>query len=130
MEHNENKLSHYQLAASQQKKREAKEIKYKDKSKKRLSNIVNTKIKTSFIGAISSCEKNFGFLWGHGKDDDDLNEQELEMKEIWEEVRTEILDNGNTQLRAAMNEIDNYSINWERYSLGINIDKNKEQFNG
>ena len=62
MEHNENKLSHYQLAASQQKKREAKEIKYKDKSKKRLSNIVNTKIKTSFIGAISSCEKNFGFL--------------------------------------------------------------------
>ena len=30
--------------------------KYKEKSKKRLSNIISTKIKTSFIGAISSCE--------------------------------------------------------------------------
>ena len=126
MEDNQSKMSHYKLAANNQKKRNEQEKKYKDRSKKRLSNIISTKIKTSFIGAISSCEKNFGFLWGHGKDDENLTEEELSMREIWDEIRTEILDNGNTQLRAANNEIDNYSINWERYNIGINIDEDKE----
>ena len=45
------------------------------------------------------------------------------MRELWEEIRTEILDNGNTQLRAATNEIENYSINWERYSINLNINE-------
>lgn len=127
MEDNQSKMSHYKLAANNQKKRTEQEKKYKDRSKKRLSNIISTKIKTSFIGAISSCEKNLGFLWGHGKDDENLTEDELSMREIWDEIRTEILDNGNTQLRAATNEIDNYSVNWERYNLGININKDKEE---
>ena len=125
MEDKQKTLSHYQLTASQHKQKEVKELKYREKSKKRLSNILTTKIKTSFIGAISSCEKSFGFLWGHGKDDNQMTEQELAMREIWEEVRTEILDNGNTQLRAATNEIENYSINWERYSINLNINEEK-----
>lgn len=123
MEDSKKTLSHYQLAASQQKQKEAKDAKYREKSKKRLSNILTTKIKTSFIGAISSCEKGFGFIWGHGKDEDELTEQELAMREVWEEVRTEILDNGNTQLRAATNEVENYSINWDRYSINLNINE-------
>jgi len=127
MEESQSKISHYKLAANNQKQRESQERKYKERSKKRLSNIIGTKIKTSFIGAISSCEKNFGFLWGHGKDDSELTDKEIEMKEIWEEIRTEILDNGNTQLRAATNEIDNYSIRWERHSIGITFNKDKEE---
>jgi len=123
MDDNQKKMSHYQITASRQRQKEEKDIKYKEKSKKRLSNIITTKIKTSFIGAISSCEKNFGFLWGHGKDEDDLTEQELSMREMWEEIRTDILDNGNTQLRAATNEIENYSINWDRYSIDLNINE-------
>ena len=119
------KISHYQIVATKQRQKEAKDQKYREKSKKRLSTIVGTKIKTSFIGAISSCEKNFGFLWGHGKNEEELTDQELQMKELWEEIRTEILDNGNTQLRAASNEIENYSINWDRYSIGLNL-KDKE----
>jgi hypothetical protein len=123
MEDDKNKISHYQIVANRQRQKEAKDAKYRDKSKKRLSNIITTKIKTSFIGAISSCEKNFGFLWGHGKDEDSLTEEEISMRELWEEIRTEILDNGNTQLRAATNEIENYSINWERYSINLNINE-------
>ena len=121
----DNKISHYQIVATRHKQKEAKDEKYREKSKKRLSSIISTKIKTSFIGAISSCEKNFGFLWGHGKNEEELTDQELQMKELWEEIRTEILDNGNTQLRAASNEIENYSINWDRYSIGLNL-KDKE----
>ena len=120
-------LSHYQLVAAQQKQREMKDNKYKDKSKKRLSNIVSTKIKTSFIGAISSCEEHFGFLWGHGKNEEELDENELAMREIWENVRAGILDNGNTQLRATINEINNYSITWERYHVDLPIRNTEEK---
>lgn len=120
-------LSHYQLVAAQQKQREVKENRYKEKSKKRLSNIVSTKIKTSFIGAISSCEEHFGFLWGHGKEEQDLDENESAMRDIWENARANILDNGNTQLRATINEINNYAISWERYHLDIPVKNDEEK---
>ena len=122
MDKGEGTLSHYQLAAAQQKQKEAKENKYKEKSKKRLSNIVTTKMKTSFIGAISACENNMGFLWGHGKKEEELDENETAMREVWETIRAEILDNGNGQLRSAMNEINNYSISWNRYHVDLNIE--------
>jgi hypothetical protein len=114
-------LSHYQMAMAHRKQKELKDNKYKDKSKKRLSNILSTKIKTSFIGSISACENNLGFLWGHGKDESELTENELAMKEIWENIRAKILDNGNSQLRAAINELNHYSISWDRYQLDISI---------
>tara|TARA_R100001509_G_scaffold135428_1_gene89155 strand:+ start:2252 stop:2635 length:384 start_codon:yes stop_codon:yes gene_type:complete len=119
-------VNHYQLAAAQQKQRDLKQKKYEEKSKKRLSNIVSTKIKTSFIGAISSCEESFGFLWGHGKDEADLTEEESTMREMWEILRAKILDNGNTQLRAAINEINSYSISWDRYKMEIPVKEEEE----
>ena len=118
-------LSHYQMAMAHRKQKEIKEGKYKDKSKKRLSNIISTKIKTSFIGSISACENHLGFLWGHGKEDSELTENEVAMKEIWESIRAKILDNGNSQLRAAMNELNHYSISWDRYHLDIEIKDNE-----
>ena len=121
MSEKEKTLTHYQLATAQQKQKEIKEEKYKQRSKKRLSTIFTTKMKTSFIGAISSCENNFGFLWGHGKPEEDLTDEEQGMKKIWDEARAEILDNGNTQLRAALNEINNYSIAWDRYHMDLDI---------
>ena len=129
MENKNDNLTHYQLVSAQQKQKEIKDKKYHDSSKKRLSNIISTKVKTSFIGAISSCEDHFGFLWGHGKQDLELTESERSMKEIWEEVRANVLDNGNTQLRAIISEIGEYSIKWERYQLDLptsNISENKE----
>tara|TARA_B100000959_G_C14975039_1_gene621227 strand:+ start:2286 stop:2663 length:378 start_codon:yes stop_codon:yes gene_type:complete len=120
-------LNHYQLVAAQQKQRELKESKYKERSKKRLSSIVSTKMKTSFIGAISACESHIGFLWGHGKPDNELSEEEVSMKEIWENVRAQILDNGNSQLRATMNEMNQYTISWTRYHVDLNIEKEDGQ---
>jgi len=113
----EDVLSHYQIAAAQKKHRDAKDDKYKELSKTRLSNIITTKMKTSFIGSISACEDSFGFLWGHEKEENDLTANEVAMREIWEGLRAEILDNGNSQLRASMNEISNYNIQWCRYHL-------------
>ena len=114
-------LSHYQMAMAHRKQKEIKDGKYKEKSKKRLSNIISTKIKTSFIGSISACENQLGFLWGHGKEESELTENEIAMKDIWENIRAKILDNGNSQLRAAINELNHYSIEWDRYHLDISI---------
>ena len=76
----ENKgITHYRLTASSQKRKQIKDKAYREKSKKRVSNILNTKMKTSFIGAISAFEKHFGFLWSHGKDEQDLTEAEAEL---------------------------------------------------
>ncbi len=123
MEDNKGNLSHYQMAAVHQKQKKIKDAKYKEKSKKRLSNIITTKMKTSFIGAISACESSFGFLWGHGISDDKLTDEQRAMRDIWEEARAQILDNGNSQLRASINEINNYDINWNRYQIDFKIEE-------
>ena len=48
------------------------------------------------------------------------------MREIWEIVRAEILDNGNSQLRASINEINNYTVNWNRYQINFNMNEEQE----
>ena len=45
------------------------------------------------------------------------------MRDIWEEARAQILDNGNSQLRASINEINNYDINWNRYQIDFKIEE-------
>ena len=53
------------LKALKKKMQEESQQRYLDESKRRLGKIVETKLKTSFIGALSQFEQEFGFLWGH-----------------------------------------------------------------
>jgi hypothetical protein len=91
------------------------EEKYRDNSKKRLINNIEKKFKTTMIGSLASFEKYFGELWGHGGED--LTAEELRFRELWEQARTEILNNGNSQLRIAQEEIAQYSMTWNRYHI-------------
>ncbi len=102
------------LKALKKKMQEESQQRYLDESKRRLGKIVETKLKTSFIGALSQFEQEFGFLWGHEQQGDLTDEQEF-MKEIWERTRTSVLNNGNNQIRAVKSEIANHSIEWQRY---------------
>jgi hypothetical protein len=88
--------------------------KYLEASRNRLDKIVSQKIRTSFIGALSAFEDVFGFLWGFNQSEKLTKEQE-EMRQLWEKARHAVLNNGNTQLRAAQNEIANHIIEWNRY---------------
>ncbi len=117
-------LSHYQLVEVKKKQKELKDNKQKERCKKRLSSIISTKIKTSFIGSISIYEESFGFLWGHGKQEEELDDNEVAMKQIWENVRSKILDNGNSQLRASVNEVNNYSIDWNMHRMDMPLPQN------
>ncbi len=104
------------LKAIRNKIRKENQEKYLENSKDRLGKIVTTKIRTSFIGALSQFEENFGFLWGYGKNGT-LTEEEVIMQEVWEKTRTAVLNNGNNQIRAAKNEIECNTVHWDRYTM-------------
>ncbi len=88
---------------------------YKRFSKKRLLNNLTKKFNTTTIGSLAIFEEDFGFLWGHGLQYKDLDEDQREWRKVWSTVRTKILDLGNSNLRAAQNEVDQYSLSWNRY---------------
>lgn len=97
---------------------EKKRGRYLEESKKKIQKIISTKMRTCFVGGLSSVEHFFGSIWGHNSTDPLTPEQE-KMKEIWEECRTAILNNGNTQLRALESELLQYTINWNRYQKNL-----------
>jgi hypothetical protein len=72
------------------------------------------------IGSLYSIEKYFGFLWGEGSDREPTKDQ-LRMRDIFEEMRTEILDKGNTQIRNTDLEIENYDVTWNKYHINLPI---------
>lgn len=80
------------------------------------------KIQTTMIGALSSIEENFGFLW------DGDEEQHKLYKELYDKIRSEILDKGNNQARNIDAELSHYDVEWLKYSMTMPvITKNKEQ---
>lgn len=101
------------------------ETKYKLDSRDRLSKIIKKKIQTTMIGALSSIEENFGFLWD--SKEGDLTKEQKAMKILYDKVRSEILDRGNTQARNVDAELSQYDVEWLRYSVKIPvISPNKE----
>lgn len=101
---------------------------YEADSKMRLMTILEKKIKTSFIGAISQFESHFGALWGHGKLEHQLTEQEKLWRERWNIARTQILNNGNNQVRAVQQELSEYTMRWDAHSITlIPIPPNQKQ---
>lgn len=91
-----------------------------ERSKTRLKKEVKKRIQTTMIGALSSIEKHFGFLWGE-ESDDELTKDQERMRDIFEDMRTEILDKGNTQLRNVDSEIENYDVTWNKYHINLPI---------
>ncbi len=110
-------------AVSEKRKGEAalKGQRYNESSKKQLLKIIETKLKTSFIAPLSYFEEQFGYLWGHGKKESDLTPEELNFRAFWNAIRTNVLNNGNNQIRAIHNELVQYTVTWNRYNLPIKL---------
>ena len=100
---------------------QAKQQRCAEASRRRLSNIISTKMKTSFIGALAAFEENFGFLWGYGLTEDRLTDEQKQLRELWDKTRTQVLNNGNSQLRACDNEISNHMVQWNRYHMDLKV---------
>ncbi len=87
----------------------------KEQYKERLKKIISTKIQTTMIFPLSIIEASFGQLWGHGKDESKLTDEEKIYRKKWNECRNNILNNGNTQKRNAMAELSQYDVIWNKY---------------
>lgn len=96
------------------------------KSKHLLVKNIKKKIETTMIGALSSIENHFGFLW---EDERISKEQRDKMKAKYEELRSEILDRGNKQSRSIENEMSDYTVTYNDQYLDditfLHIDKEK-----
>lgn len=69
-------------------------------------NILTKRFQTTMIGALFEFEKTFGYLWGQNKAEEDLTDTELDFLDQWDLVRNQILNNGNSQLRKAISDLD------------------------
>lgn len=92
----------------------------KEVSKNKLYQVSKKKILTTMIGALDAIEKNFGFLWG---DPEDMTVQQKQMRLIYDQIRSEILDRGNTQIRNLEAEFSNYDIVFKKYNTVIPFKK-------
>lgn len=87
-----------------------------DKSNDRLLGIISKKIQTCFIGNIARFEEFFGRIWGHGKKREDCTPNELKWREVWNNCRNQILNFGNSHIRAIQNEIPQYEMTWKGFN--------------
>jgi len=94
--------------------------KYRVDSRDRLSKILRKKIQTTMIGALSSIEEHLGFLWD-SKEGSELTEDQIFMKDLYQKIRSEILDKGNTQARNVDAELAQYDVKWLKYSIKIPV---------
>jgi hypothetical protein len=108
-----------ELIRKQSQYKAAREDKYKSDSKDRLSKILKKKVETTMIGALSSIEDHFSFLWTN-KDENITPEQRL-MYDLFQKVRSEILDKGNTQARNVDAELSQYEVKWLRYTMQMPV---------
>jgi len=105
--------------------KKAKREQYRQNSKKRLIDKVKKKFQTTMIGALDKFERRFGHLWGIGKDVKDLTQDEIKFFEQWQMVRTDILNLGNAQQRACLDEIAQYTISWDKIRTKFVVSKVK-----
>jgi len=98
-----------------------------DDSQERLKALSSKKFKTCFVFAIVEFEKVFGLeLWGHDLPDDKLSDLQRVNRDRWQQVRTSILNKGNTQSRAMVAEMNLHEIKYIGYKMDLIGGKDNE----
>lgn len=101
------------------------ESRSKDVSRDKLFKTAKKKIQTTMIGALSTLEESFGFLWGFEGGDEDKTPEQKHIHDIYEEARAKILDRGNTQIRSLESEFINYEIVRKKHFISLPVSKPK-----
>ena len=78
------------------------------------------------IGALSTIEEQFGFLWGFDINESERTPEQKKVHEIYEEARAKILDRGNTQIRNLEIELNAYDIQAKKYTFNLPVVKGAE----
>ena len=100
----------------------------KEVSKDSLFKSSKKKVQTTMIGALSTIEESFGFLWGfQEKDESKLTPEQIHLKNIYDEARAKILDRGNTQIRNLELEFAGYDIVRKKHFINLPVVNPPEQ---
>lgn len=100
----------------------------KKQHKERLKKIISKKFDTVTIFPLSQIEAIFGTMFGWGKNEEDLDAYEYENRLKWYTLRENILNLGNAQKRAAINEIESYDMAFKGYRTDfLLVNKNVDQ---
>lgn len=75
--------------------------------KQELMKSIEKRIQTTMIGALARFEENFGHLWNTPEDSPEAEKY----WDIWENTRNQVLNNGNNQLRSALEDLGNFLYN-------------------
>jgi hypothetical protein len=90
-------------------------------------NQISKRFQTTIIGSLARFEENFGYLWDPGEDRE-LSQKERDFLDMWEHTRTSILNNGNSQMRQAMDEIIDFIDNHNnKFHYDFIIDNNLKE---
>lgn len=81
----------------------------KDEAKDALCVRMTKNMETIMIGALEEIENSFGFLWGH-KENRSKTKEEIEFSEMWQDLRSRILDRSNHKIMQSEKEFDKYEI--------------------
>lgn len=93
----------------------------------RLQGLSTKKFKTCFVYALAEFENVFGLeLWGHGLPKNELTVLQKANQDRWQQVRTNILNKGNTQSRAMIAEMDLHEIKFVGYQMDLTGGKEHE----
>lgn len=96
-------------------------------NKKGIINQITKRFQTTIIGSLARFEDTFGYMWGHNSDRE-LTEKQQEFLDMWDHVRTSILNHGNNQMREAIDEIiEHIEKENNMFKYHFIIKNNKEQ---
>lgn len=85
----------------------------------KIINDTETRLRTIMIGSLSRIENTFGHLWNHGSDPTSSSQEKFAQQ--WEDLRLEILNHGNNQIRLAINDLYRFFDNVNKYDYNYNF---------
>jgi hypothetical protein len=82
---------------------------------------IEKKFKTTMIGSLARFEESFGHLW------EEEGPDQQEYLDLWEYTRNSVLNNGNKQMRAAINEISNTFLYSHKSKVTYKFNNNRNE---
>lgn len=92
-------------------------------SRRQITEQIEKRFKTIMIGSLARFEQEFGYLWNN--EEEPNTQQEIYFREKWEDLRNDLLDHGNNQIRNGIQDLNKYLNGVEKYNLQIFYNQDK-----
>ena len=90
------------------------------RSRENLRKIVAKRIQTTMIGALAAIEEKFKEFW-EPEEGEKMNKEQQNLYNLFQEIRSSILDNGNNQIRLLEKDIENFDVEARQYHIQLKV---------